>query len=406
MTRGILAAASALLALPHFPADAQQQTLKIRGALSITFPNRQGDNERTYGGLIAAVGAKWTLRLGGFDPNVPLVLCAQWNESPGSCSSGFGNTDKNGNWTLAGTFDDSVAGIWTEWAQSPSGAISNRISFMVGTDHYGGNLRINGGYAGIFHVGQQWTLLFYDQATSAAAFDICTERDGSAATCSPGGGLFKSTRTIAGQFSPVDIGGWAEWLRFSDGTVTNRVAFTVDDAPLDDATCANGTIYAAGPNAGYAAFQRYDGDWRPANPGDYSMVSGRGGGFGNTLEYTGCKGANYVWLEWEYGGFATVAVRAPWGGQTDRGLRMGDTLARFQSLYPAAHHVVSSLYSYWPSDLDIWDSGPLRVAFQNGLAVMMEVYWDAWNYPADDLLESDRNTIGPWETDIAWHKWY
>jgi hypothetical protein len=404
---------SGLLFMQGVCAFAQGKSLQIRGALSIGFDDNNRWDGRTYSGATVPAGTKWTVRLGMGEPNASFAYCATKDGQSLPCVDNFNKSDQYGNWTSNGTFESSAIGSWTEWLRFPDGSTTNRIMFVVGDTPPALRFAINNVQLGVFHLGQTWALSF----TSAYAyankrFALCAEVNGTQLPCTSNFGIIDSNGswTMSGMFDANAVGGWTEWLELPDGTISNQIAFTVDAVPPDDTTCSNGTIYTAGPNAGYTIFTRITSDWRPADPGDYAMVSGRGGGYGNTLEYTGCKGANYVWLEWEYNGFATVAVRAPWGGHTDRGLRIGDTLARFQSLYPSAHHTVSQ-YSWdpywpnWPADLDVWDNGPLRVAFQNGQVAMMEVYWDAWNYPADDQTDSGRSTIGPWESAIAWHQW-
>ncbi len=400
--RGLAGAVVTLSLGSGLPTFAQQRVI-VRGAFSITMENDFGRREKAYGGVSATTDQRWTLRLGGGDPSTAFALCYSHDDQVGSCMPNFGHTDQYGNWTLAGPFGASSVGDWTQWIQFPSGAISNRISFSVGRN-FSGALTLNGGTAGVFHVGQPWNLLLTSGFGLGQPFDLCAEWNGTSVSCTPNVGTFDSNArwSNTGAFSLAELGGWTLWARLPNGNTTQRISFVVDDSPLDDRTCANGTIYPAGPNAGYDMFQRYTRDWYPTTDSyGFTMLSDHPGGIGNTLQYTGCSGANFVWLQWAYGGLATFAVRAPWNGQTDRGLRMADTMARFQSLYPAAHRWASNLFPLWPMDLDVWDAGPLKVAFRKGLVAMIQVDWFG-AYPADDLLDSTSLGIGPYDTGILW----
>src|SRR5690242_460696 len=89
--------------------------------------------------------------------------------------------------------------------------------------------------------------------------------------------------SLSDVFPAWAIGGWSEWLQFADGTMTNRIAFTVDDAPVGSAGCTDGTLYPAGPNAGYTMFKRYMSDWSPGkDSGEYTSTADQGG-YGATL---------------------------------------------------------------------------------------------------------------------------
>ena len=175
-------------------------------------------------------------------------------------------------------------------------------------------------------------------------------------------------------------------------------------APFDDLTCASGTIRPTGLNAGYASFHRFEPDWKPSNTGDYRVYGNRVGGIGNTLEYLGCAGANYVWLAWQFGGFQVFAVRAPWAGQTDRGLSIGDDSTRFHALYPQARRPVEPFPNYylWPPDFDVWDVGPLRVVLRSGRVSLMQVDW-SFNNGAPDTNESTSTVIGPCCDALHWY---
>jgi hypothetical protein len=402
-------------------AAAQEKSLDIRGALSISVPKDYSGTtywQESYGDLDAPVGTQWMLLLGGADPNVTFAFCVSKDDWPGSCTPAFGRTDQYGNWKLTGAFDDSTVGQWSEWVQFPSGATSNRIVFTVspgsGPIPVTGGVSLNGSSVGIFHVGQSWQLRVYGGYGDNywyKPFDLCVETDGASVSCALSFGILdgNSSFLLSGTFSNADIGGRSLWVRFTPGTITKRIVYTVDDGPVDGESCTNGTIYPIGPDAGYTQFQRYQQDWSgdTGDSGDYSVMSNHTGGYGQTLEYLGCNGDNSIWLQWAYDSFLTLAARAPWSGQTDRGLHIGDTLARFQTLYPAAHRpfpAPNNQSPLWPSDLDVWDAGPLRVALRNGLIAMIQIdWWQTEGADGDDQASSTRTTIGPIDPSFAWH---
>lgn len=82
-------------------------------------------------------GQSWTLSLASNVTSAPFSFCYQ-NTPPGgsagavSCSSSFGTTDEDGNWSLSGTFASSTIGSDTEWITFSSPSLSsNHISFSV-----------------------------------------------------------------------------------------------------------------------------------------------------------------------------------------------------------------------------------------------------------------------------------
>lgn len=176
-----------------------------------------------------------------------------------------------------------------------------------------------------------------------------------------------------------------------------------------DTTCASGTLVPIEPAAGYGRFNAGAPDWHtPDTLGDYRYLGDRRGGVGNTLEYLACGGQNFVWLDWEWEGLRVVAVRAPWKGQTDRGLRVGDDADTFHKLYPTAHHPIEPFPGYFAfsKDFDVWDIGPLRVVLQSGKVSMIQIDWYTG---AADSLSSTRVGIGPVATgcpsEIMWYCW-
>lgn len=171
-------------------------------------------------------------------------------------------------------------------------------------------------------------------------------------------------------------------------------------APMLDTTCASGTLRPTGKDAGYAVFGRFQYDWYASNDDpDYQYYGNHRGGFGDTLEYLGCAGERYVWLQWSWSQFARVAVRSPWSGSTDRGLRIADDLDRFRTLYPAAHPQTAVTFTpAWPPDLDVWDDGALRVALRNGRVYIIQADWypvGGEPDPNPDTRESTHYVLGP-----------
>src|SRR5580704_9238542 len=114
MTKRAFTAISGCLAQLCIPMVAQQNSLNIRGALSIGIFNDSGAYFY-YGGAIASPGQQWELALGGADPNSAFTLCASRAAHPDSCTPNAGHTDQYGNWVLTGTFDANAIGEWVEW---------------------------------------------------------------------------------------------------------------------------------------------------------------------------------------------------------------------------------------------------------------------------------------------------
>ncbi|MEJ0021010.1 MAG: Ig-like domain-containing protein [Candidatus Doudnabacteria bacterium] len=176
----------------------------------------------------------------------------------------------------------------------------------------------------------------------------------------------------------------------------NQTAIVTINVTLSE--CDSGPIAPTGSAAGFGVMRRYQGDWRAGSDDpDYSYYNGHTGGAGQTLEYLGCSGGNYIWLQWAFNGFVTVAVRAPWQGSTDRGLRIGDDPAKFHSLYPNAHPADTTYNTpSWPKDFDVWVNGPLRVVLKNGQVYIIEAdWWPTFDGRDPDTVESTNPTIGP-----------
>lgn len=76
------------------------------------------------------VGNSWTMWLYTSIPNTWFTICAIHPDGHQSCTSNFGQTDGNGNWTMTGTFTQDVLGSWQEWMVFPT-VTSNHIYFTV-----------------------------------------------------------------------------------------------------------------------------------------------------------------------------------------------------------------------------------------------------------------------------------
>lgn len=179
------------------------------------------------GGGVYAVRQSWQITLKGAPPSTVFALCAGVNAAAAGCTSNFGTTDANGAWTLSGQFDASVAGGWTEWLQFVSGGVSNPIVFSVGPVPPGA-WRINGAIEGTYSAGQSWQLSLTG-ASANTPFDLCYAVGQMPTGCIAGFGTTDSDGawTLSGSFPPTSVGMWSEWLRFSSGAVSNRIAFTV-----------------------------------------------------------------------------------------------------------------------------------------------------------------------------------
>jgi hypothetical protein len=78
------------------------------------------------------VGQDWTLKVSSNMPNTPFTLCGTHDTQVATCAPNFGTTDRNGSWTLLGTFTKSDLGSWSEWVEFPStGAKTGYKTFTV-----------------------------------------------------------------------------------------------------------------------------------------------------------------------------------------------------------------------------------------------------------------------------------
>jgi hypothetical protein len=73
--------------------------------------------------------SEWTLTVSNGPPNTIISLTGTGNGQPWEIP-GWGTTDANGNFSLAGTFTEQVRGSWTEMVDV-GGTHSNVISFVV-----------------------------------------------------------------------------------------------------------------------------------------------------------------------------------------------------------------------------------------------------------------------------------
>lgn len=78
------------------------------------------------------------------------------------------------------------------------------------------------------------------------------------------------------------------------------------------------------------------------------------GGTGDTLQIAGY--GDSIHLRWAYGALANITTQNSWTGQTDKGLRLGDSLDTFQGLYPGSTQTNPQTYT----------SGNLTATFTEG----------------------------------------
>lgn len=198
---------------------------------------------------------------------------------------------------------------------------------------------------------------------------------------------------IAGATTPVTI-------TATSGGVSGSSTLTISP---NDTTCARATLRPTGRYAGFGSFRRYQGDFHPPDTiGDYRYLGGSRGLINGTLQYLGCRGDRSLWLEWEYNDFMEVAVRNPYGGTTDRGLKLGDDLATFRALYPEAVHAtewftVQTTFEFWVAG---YPDGALTVALRDGRVAMMGASW--WLPWWTGSRPDPNNILGPY---LAPHGW-
>ena len=96
-------------------------TLPPNGALSI--------NGLTSGSF--KVGDNWQLTVSG-PASTAFKFCAAQNSSQNlSCTTNFGTTDTNGNWSISGSFQPADVGSWTEYVVFPSARIRRQASISM-----------------------------------------------------------------------------------------------------------------------------------------------------------------------------------------------------------------------------------------------------------------------------------
>jgi hypothetical protein len=66
--------------------------------------------------------------------------------------------------------------------------------------------------------------------------------------------------------------------------------------------------------------------------GAFAIYNGHAGGYGDTLQIVGC--GNSFYLVWAYDSLQIISLGLGWYGTTDRGARIGNTLAEVRAAYP------------------------------------------------------------------------
>ncbi len=102
-----------------------------------------------------------------------------------------------------------------------------------------------------------------------------------------------------------------------------------------------------------------------------------------------------VWMEWSINDLMRVSVREGWKGETERGLRIGDTRERFLKLYPGAKEKDVSLYG----DYEIWTAGFLKTSIdKQGKVDMLEL--DRYNH--NNTGYDWTIPVYPWQKEPIW----
>jgi exo-beta-1,3-glucanase (GH17 family) len=216
---------------------------------TLTINNKLGANFQ--------IGDTWGLALTGADADTPFSICANINGAAGFCTPNFGTTDANGQWQDFGYFDSSAAGQWSEWLEFPSGTISNRISFTVGTPPIP-RLTLNSATGGNFTTGQSWNLTLTNGPPNAP-FTICSSIDLNAQSCTPNFGATDTNGSwqLSGVFDVSTYGGRVEWLEFPSSVATSSlISFTVGTFPTSPLTSTAVPLYGI-------AFRPYVADQDP-----------------------------------------------------------------------------------------------------------------------------------------------
>ena len=196
-------------------------TVVVFGNLSIAGGNAANGNY--------AIGQAWKLNLVDAPADASFAICAQMNADFIGCTPAFGVTDLTGAWSMQGTFDASAAGSWTEWLQFPSGAMSSRVSFSVGSaPPVTLSIAVNGSQNPTPAVGQQWVIVL-SGAPADTPFSFCASVGMGASWCTPQFGTTNANGTWMGSgvFGSSAIGGWTEWAQFPSGALSNQISFTV-----------------------------------------------------------------------------------------------------------------------------------------------------------------------------------
>jgi hypothetical protein len=166
------------------------------------------------GGSFLANGS-WNLSISGGPANTPIALCFAVFDDFSGCAD-YGHTDANGTWKLDGQFGDTSIGPWTLWAQFPSGAISNEITFVVSGAAIPA-LTINSVQDGQFAIGKNWELAL-SNAPRNTPVSLCFKEDGVALGCSgnratDGNGHWE----VSGTFGDSALGIWEMYAQFPSG---------------------------------------------------------------------------------------------------------------------------------------------------------------------------------------------
>ena len=100
----------------------------------------------------------------------------------------------------------------------------------------------------------------------------------------------------------------------------------------------------------------------------WHIFEGNAGGYGATLQVA--PPSEEVVLAWAYQNFGGFRVTKGWTGATDRGAKLGDSMATFQSLYPEFTVLAPGHLQYWNPN-----TGEIRDAYfdQNSLLTELNV---------------------------------
>jgi hypothetical protein len=115
-------------------------------------------------------------------------------------------------------------------------------------------------------------------------------------------------------------------------------AFKSLTEPDEPAVAQRGECLSCGATVDSGGIGRFrlgmsDADWLPEKCG-FTIYKGHVGGYGNTLEMTGCGIG--IYLHWRYNSLAQVDLESGWSGRTDRGIRLGATRQEVLAAYSRA----------------------------------------------------------------------